>query len=275
MSWILALILVLLIGALYFSYRYAWWAPAEDYRYPRILMYHMISPPRRGARFNGLRVSPHRFERQLAWCRDQGWTFMTMAELAASKGQCPRKTVVLTFDDGYADNYLHALPLMQRYGAKGTLYLVADRHDRDWSTYKKAHHNSGELRDEPKLSDEQVQTMLDSGCFELGGHTFTHANLSRLSEKEREREIGASRIHLERLYGMPVTSFAYPFGIYTAADVSAAEVAGYTNAVTTIDGIETDFAQRPFEVRRVKISGKDNFLAFRIRMRRGKRGIKK
>jgi len=269
------LICILILIISYYSYRYAWWAPAISYEHPRILMYHMISKHHNTTTFRGLRVPPDHFEQQLRYLVKNGWTFMTMAELAASKGQHGKKVVVLTFDDGYADNYYEAFPIMQRYGAKGTLYLVVDRHNRDWSTYKKAHHDTGELAKEPKLSDEQVREMLDSGLFELGGHTLTHANLNRLSAEERAREIGKSRHILERRFKTPVKSFAYPFGIYSEADVAAAKAAGYDNAVTTVDGVETCLLARPFELRRVKVSGKDNFLAFKLRLRRGKRGIKK
>ena len=69
------------------------------------------------------------------------------------------------------------------YGAKATLYLVVDRHDRDWSTYKKAHHSGGELMREPKLSDAEVREMIASGVFELGSHTLTHANLVAMLEQ--------------------------------------------------------------------------------------------
>lgn len=261
------------IAALYFSLRYAWWRPAVDWRRPRVLMYHMVSERKSGAKFNALRVDPAMFERQLRWLRGEGFRFVTMAELMA--GPVPPKSVAITFDDGYLDNYTHAFPLLKRYGAKATLYLVVDRHDRDWSTYKKAHHASGELMREPKVTDEQVQEMLASGVFELGSHTLTHANLPVLSAEMRQRELSVSRSQLQSLFGVRVDSFAYPFGLFGEADVEAARAAGYTNAVTTIDGIDPHPYADPLRIRRVKISGKDNFLAFLLRMRGGKRGLNK
>ena len=84
---------------------------------------------------------------------------------------------MLTFDDGFRDNYLAAHPLLVKYGAKATLFLVVDRFDRDWSTAKKAHHDSGELLREEKLRDAELRKMLDSGLWELGAHTLTHALL--------------------------------------------------------------------------------------------------
>lgn len=267
MTWLAVLVVV---AALWFSVRYAWWRPAIDWRCPRVLMYHMVSEPVPGAKFNGLRVSPAAFEHQLRWLRDRGFHFATMRDLM--EGSVPAKTVAITFDDGYQDNYTNALPLLQKYGAKATLYLVVDRHERDWSTYKKAHHASGELMREPKLTDAQVREMVKSGVFELGAHTITHANLPTLDAAAKDREIAGARAELERQYGVPVTSFAYPFGIFGDADVEATRAAGYSNAVTTVDGIDAHPYADPLRIRRVKISGKDNFLAFVLRMRSGRRG---
>lgn len=271
MGWLL---LPLLLAG-WFSFRYAWWRPAIDPRHPRILMYHMVSPHRPGTRFNGLRVTPERFEQQLRWLQQQGWTSFTMSELLQQGDQLPPKAVAITFDDGFADNCQQALPLLQRYRTKATLYLVTDRHGRDWSVNKKAHHDSGELAKEPKLSDEQVAQMLASGLVELGSHTLTHPNFLQLSQGERERELLASKAELEQRFGVAVSSFAYPFGLFNDDDPTLVQAAGYTHAVTTEAGIETEVNARPFTLRRVKISGKDNLLAFAMRMRGGRRGWNK
>lgn len=273
--WLISIIALIAFWFLRFSFRYGWWARQIDYRHPRILMYHMISDPRKGAKFNGLRVSPSQFERQLAWLNDNGWTFITMAQWETMGDDLPPKSIALTFDDGFEDNFTHAFPLMKKYGATGTLYLVTDRHDRDWSTNKKAHHNSGELMNEPKLSDEQVQEMVDSKVFELGAHTLTHANLSKLPNDEKLVEIQESKQQLEQQFNTPVSSFAYPFGIYDQKDVVTAKKAGFSSAVTTEVGITRIEANQPLELKRIKISGKDNFLAFKLRLKQGKRGYSK
>ncbi len=260
---------------LWFSHRYRWWAPTVDYDRPRILMYHMVRDHVPGARFNGLRVPPAEFERQLAWLEANGWTFMTLRELVTGESPPPGKCVALTFDDGYADNLTQALPIMRRHGAKGTLFLVAEREGNDWSVRKKAHHDSGELAREPKLSDGQVRELLASGLFELGAHTFTHPRLTGLDEPAREREVIGIKGYLEERYGVPVTSFAYPFGIYEGKDVRLAERAGYTAAVTTESGIDEDFRNRRLELKRVKIGGREGMFAFRTRLRTGMRGMNK
>ena len=267
--------LLLLVVFAWFSFRYAWWARPVSYKHPRILMYHMISEPRVGARFNGLRVSPGMFEKQLQWLSQEGWTFVTMHELASNANDLPEKTVAITFDDGFEDNYTNALPLLKKYNAKATLYLELDRHDNDWSSKKKSHHDSGELAAETKLSDEQVFELINSKVFEIGGHTQTHANLSSLNKNEKIAEICEAKVMLENRFDIKVGSFAYPFGIYADDDILLAEQAGYDSAVIAKGGVETDFCENKMVASRVKISGKDGFFAFKLRMKTGQRGLKK
>ena len=257
--------------AVLFSLRYAWWRVAVDYRRPRILMYHMIRGPLRGGRFNKLRVPAAEFERQLKWLVDNGWRFAFLSELGEVAGQS--KTVVLTFDDGYRDNYTSAHPLLLKYGAKATLFLVMDRFDRDWSTTKKAHHDSGELMREPKLTDAEVREMLQSGAWELGAHTLTHALLPDLTDAEKREEIAGSKAELETTFGTTVASFAYPFGIFGNDDEVLTGAVGYEFAVTTDAGISADIRADALRLKRVKVSGKEGGLGFSIRLRTGKRGL--
>ncbi len=259
--------------AVWFSWRYAWWRPSVDTRYPRILMYHMIAEPVAGAQFNGLRVTPSRFEQQLRWLRDNGWQGFTVSELVDRAAELPDKAVAITFDDGYADNATQALPLLQRYGYKATLYLVVDRHDRDWSRSRKAHHDGDELKAIAKLSDAQVRELLASGCFELGAHTLTHANLLKLDDAALRHELIDAKRQLEQCFDVPVRSFAYPFGLYRPEQVVLVREAGYDSAVTVREGIDDPAGWRPLELARIKVSGRDGMLAFRQRMRTGRRGV--
>ncbi|EMB5691426.1 TPA: polysaccharide deacetylase family protein [Acinetobacter baumannii] len=266
----LFLVLFVMVGL--FSYKFAWWKPAIDWKRPRVLMYHMVREHIDGAKFNKLRVTPEQFEHQVAWMSAQGFHFVTMQELQENWGKHPEKTVAITFDDGYLDNLENAYPVLEKYQAKATIYVVVDRHNRDWSTYKKAHHNSGELAREPKLNDEQVRFLANSGLVEIGSHTMTHANLDKLTDDECLQELVQSKQQLEQIIGQPVTSFAYPFGIYSQRDVELTKQAGYHNAVTTKKGIDT--AQPDFmQLKRIKISGKDSMLAVKCRLKLGQRGL--
>ena len=264
--------LAVLAGAA-FSVRYAWWRRTVDYQHPRILMYHMVREALPGARFNKLRVRPAAFERQVRKLAAEGWRFAFVSELPALQGE--RKVVALTFDDGYRDNYLAAHPVLAKYGAKATLYLVVDRFGRDWSTAKKAHHDEGELGAEEKLGDDEVRAMLDSGLWKLGAHTLTHPLLPALGPEQRRREIADGKAALESRFETRVQSFAYPFGIFAAEDVAMVEAAGYRHAVTTEPGISTDLEADALELKRIKVSGKEGRLGFAMRLRGGRRGLGK
>ena len=257
-----------------FCWRFAWWRRPVSQRHPRILMYHMVSPPRPGGRFNKLRVHPSAFERQLSWLAANGWRFIFLSELDAEQTRA-KKTVAITFDDGYRDNLLAAHPLLQKHGAKATLLLVEDRFDRDWSAAKNPHHADGELGREPKLADSDIRAMLASGTWELGAHTATHPLLPSLDATGRTREIGGARAALEQRFGVPVESFAYPFGIFGEADRKAVAAAGYRWAVTTNEGVSTDLDADAHALKRIKVSGKDSLFTFRLRLRTGRRGVSK
>lgn len=260
----------LLVVSVWYSRRFAWWIPTVDYRHPRILMYHMICVPERKHKYRGLRVAPAMFARQLDWLANNGWHFVTMTQFREHYHSLPPKSVAITFDDGFLDNYTEALPLLKKYNACATLYLVIERHDNEWQVHHKAHHNSGEILREKKLTDLQVAEMIASGHFEIGGHTITHANLAKESLDSKHREIADGRKMLQQQFAIPVNSFAYPFGIYDDTDVSIVAEAGFQSAVTVAEGIDT----KPnfFRLKRIKISGKDQFVDFKTRLRIGIRG---
>ncbi len=262
---IVVAIVLLTAGA---SIRFAWWRRTVPYERPRILMYHMVREPIAGTRFNKLRVPPTLFEKQLDWLTRNGWQFCFVSEL----DRAGPKSVAITFDDGYRDNYIAADPLLERYGAVATLYLVVDRFDRDWSTTKKAHHDSGELMREDKLADAEVQSMLANGRWEIGAHTLTHALLPALSPHDHEAEIVTSKTALEDTFAVDAQSFAYPFGIYDARDVAVVGAAGFRFAMTTDQGIAADVGTSALTLPRVKVSGTEGLRSFALRMRTGRRG---
>ena len=238
-------------------------------------MYHMIRDAIPGKKFNSLRVSPKDFEAQIRYLYEKGWHSYTMSEAMVNKESLPVKSVVITFDDGYQDNLINALPILKKYGFKATIYLVNERHNRDWSGYRKAKNEGAGLKDEPKLSDDEVRELLDSGLIEIGAHTLTHANLKNLDAEESQREICTSKEQIEAQFQIVCQSFAYPFGLYGSKDEKIVVDCGYTNAVTTELGIVDLCECDPFKIPRVTVSGKDNFFAFWLKLRTGKRGVKK
>ena len=266
---------VLVLGAIaviWFSVQYGWWRQTVPYKYPRILMYHMVTNHKPRARFNKLRVEPIEFEKQIKWLKENGWSFVFVSQLTQESDV---RRVALTFDDGYRDNYLVADQVLKKYAARATLYLTVDRHDVGWSSKKNESHEDSELQLEPKLMDDEVAQMLDSGRWELGSHTLSHANLLDSTLSQKEAEIQGSKSKLEELFRRTVTSFAYPFGYYDQQDVELARSTAYTFALTTEQGISTDFSgENALRLKRVKVSGRGGMYMFKLRMRTGKCRLK-
>ena len=263
--------IILGVGAVFacwFSFRFAWWRKSVPFSEPRILMYHMVREPIPGTRFNKMRVAPELFHRQIEWLAKDGWKFCFFSEIL--NGATPSdKTVVLTFDDGYQDNLLYALPVLKKFSAKATLFPVIHREaGYDWSTHKKASHDGGELGREPKLSDAEIRELLDSGLIELGGHTVMHPSLPALGEDEAWNEIHGCKAALEETFHVAAPTFCYPFGHFGKREIELTRKAGFLGAVTTEQGIG---AADPFALPRVKISGSEGMFAFRLRIRTGRR----
>ena len=114
--------------------------------------------------------------------------------------------------------------------------------------------------------------MLDSGYIELGSHSMTHANFYELDTEATRKKLTDSRKTLKKRFNVSVQSFAYPFGLYRQEQVALVKGTGFSSAATTREGIEDAQSWNVLELPRIKISGKDNRLAFPLRMRGGRRG---
>ena len=273
MEWVIGMAAGLLIaGVAWFSHRFAWWRPVVPAGDPRILMYHMVRDGIPGSRSNKLRVPPDLFEKQVRWLKAEGYAFVTVSQLLDEPAG-GAKRVAITFDDGYRDNLANALPILRKYGACMTLYLVGDRERcPDWPAQRKSGRAGTDLSREERLSDDEVREMLASGVVELGSHTMTHVDLTR-EDIERDHELLGSKAHIEELFDVPVRTFCYPFGLFSAGDPDRLRECGYEAALTTEQGISDIQRDDPMRWKRVKVSGTEGMFAFRLRMRTGRRGL--
>jgi len=268
MTYIFILIVLLFI---LFSLRFSWWRKDISYFYPRILMYHMVSEhlEKNKSKFNRLRVKPEEFEKQLIWLKNNNWTSFTLSEVVNLK-EVPQKSVVITFDDGYEDNFKNAYPLLKKYGFKATIYIVLNRFNKDWATDKDLDHASSELNSERMLSNEQIKEMLDSGLVEIGSHTLDHVNLPKLNKDEKERQILKSQKQIEEIFNIKCSSFAYPFGFFDNQDVEILKNSSYTNATTVVNGVYDKTKCSDFLIPRIMISGRQNIYSFILKMKKGR-----
>lgn len=262
---------ILLIAFIIFSIRFTWWRKSISYDHPRVLMYHMISHhlPKNKSKFNRLRVKPEEFEKQLIWLKKNGFTSFTLNELSKLE-KIPSKSVVITFDDGYEDNFANAFRLLKKYNMKATIFIVLNRFNANWATDKDLDQSSYELNNEKMLSDEQVKTMLQSGLIEIGSHTLNHANLPKISNNEKQNEIENSKKEIETKFNIKCESFAYPFGFYDEKSRDFVQKFGYKSAVTTQNSVYFKDKFNEFEIPRILISGRQEMLAFILKMKNGR-----
>lgn len=178
-----------------------------------ILLYHSISdaatPP-----YKKWAVRPGAFAEQLGYLRAAGYTALTVSQLVdmrAGGKPLPERPVLLTFDDGLADFYTGALPLLKQYSVAATLYITTDYVGK--TSRWLAAEGEGER---PMLSWEQISE-IDACGVECGAHTRTHPQLDVLDLKKAREEILGSKDVLEQRLGKPVTSFAYPHGYHSPA----------------------------------------------------------
>ncbi|MBX3299009.1 MAG: polysaccharide deacetylase family protein [Acidobacteria bacterium] len=219
------------------------------------LLYHKIDLPTPDVRVRGAYMPPRAFEKQIAFLRDRGFTFKTAAEITDLKtrtGSFPEKTVALTFDDGWRDNYTNAFPILKKYRVSATIFLVTSC----IGTTSDMVTAEGEA---PRrhLDPSDIREMAEFG-IEFGSHTVDHVHLHQAAPDVVNRQLVDSRRIISDLTGQECRTLAYPAGFYNSDVAAAAEAAGYTAAFTTIYGPETP--DDPFQLNRVEILRRDRFL---------------
>jgi peptidoglycan/xylan/chitin deacetylase (PgdA/CDA1 family) len=191
-----------------------------------ILLYHSVSAVA-APRYRSWNIPPAQFAEQMAYLRDHGFTPITITHFAeAIRGhrRLPAKPIAITFDDGFADFYSGALPILQTFNFPATLY-IATGYIGATSRWLSA---EGEgLR--PMMTWSQVSECA-AARIECGAHSHTHRQLDLLSLGIAREEIARSKAILEYQLGHEITSFAYPHGHFTTAVRRAVQAANFSSA---------------------------------------------
>jgi peptidoglycan/xylan/chitin deacetylase (PgdA/CDA1 family) len=157
---------------------------------------------------------------------------------AASGPRRERPTVAISFDDGYADNYEYALPLLAEYDLHATIFITAGLCDGDAKVRRRFEALRSVAADEIRpLAWTQVREMRAAG-LEIGAHTYSHPNLIRLDRDAAMHELRLSKDVLEERIGTPVDLMAYPFGKpgrqFNETTVGVAREVGYSYAAAVL-----------------------------------------
>ncbi len=215
-----------------------------------VLNYHQIEE-KNG---NPLTLWPDQFEAQMAYLADAGYTTITIDEMmdALENGTpLPEKPVIITFDDGYADNYEYAYPILKKYGFKATIFLIYDF----TNTYPNY------------LTWEQINEMKESGLIHFESHTMTHANLAELnSADELRHEIADSHDLLSEKLGYDMHYIAYPGGRVNEEIEEITRAAGYRGGFTVHYGLSTP-EEGCYQMDRIPIFGANMHTLTRFKLR--------
>jgi peptidoglycan/xylan/chitin deacetylase (PgdA/CDA1 family) len=215
--------------------------PAGPVTYVPILYYHYIriNPNPRDRVGFGLSTPPVAFRAQMQYLADHGFHVIPLHEAVVAiqhHSGLPPRSVVLTFDDGYADFFTTAVPILQSHGFTATTFVITGR--MGWGGY---------------MTPSQI-VAADGMGFTIGAHTVDHVALAAQAPARASWEIKQSKLTLETLLGHPVLDFAYPYGSFNLYDMAQAKGVGFETAVSTLPGAWHAAAQL-FELSRVRIGG--------------------
>ena len=167
-----------------------------------VLMYHAVSDDMWG--IEELFVSPANMEKQLAYLVDNGYDPIWFEDLAHLEDY--DKPVLLTFDDGYDDNYTELFPLLKKYQVKATIFVIGNA--MGWSH---------------KMTRAQVREMSDSGLVSIQSHGYTHDNMDMMDEATLEYELSESKKVLAEVTGRIPYVLCYPSGRYSNLTLKVAQ----------------------------------------------------
>lgn len=181
-----------------------------------VLMYHSIS-----SKYDrSFCVPTQQFDCEMRYLREHDYHSVSPAELYAALTDgtpLPENPVLITFDDGFGDNYKTAWPILKKYGFRATFFIVTSEvgnYSIDWP---------------------QLRELADAGNT-IGSHTVHHRDLSTLSPGQQKSEIFDSKATLEKQLDIPITTFCIPYGKYNKTTLTLLREAGYTVSFTTKEG---------------------------------------
>ncbi len=204
---------------------------------PLVLMYHRVdvSSPA-DPTSQALTVSPAQFDAEMGVLARDGWEAISMDQytLRLKLHQPTDRVILVTFDDGYSDQYRYAVPILVRYGYSATFFV-----------------NTGTIGRHNHLNWEQLRNMQDQG-MSIEAHGVDHVDLAALPPARQALEIDRCVASLRQHLGAPVIAFAYPSGAFDAATMRIVAGSGMTFGFTT-DASRRLWTNSPYDLSRIRI----------------------
>ena len=191
-----------------------------------ILGLHRVGCPPPDAKIRGLFISPRLLSFQLALVQKMGYRFSTLKNALAEPAG---KHAVITFDDGYADNFTNALPVLEKFNAPATVFVITG----DVGGRRVVWREAGEDLPADLLDWDKLARLQRQG-WEIGSHAHRHIHLARYDETEQQSVIEKSLVEIKNNLGIAPVSFAYPYGSYNRTTTEILRRSGIKYAVTTV-----------------------------------------
>jgi peptidoglycan/xylan/chitin deacetylase (PgdA/CDA1 family) len=205
-----------------------------------ILMYHSVSDvPERDKKVRNTNsaysLSIKQFREQMEYIHKNGYKTLHLDQLLAENSQVPEKSLVITFDDGWAYNYTNVFPRLKEYGLTATIFVV-----------------TGFVGQANYMDWNELREMSDAG-ISIQSHTASHKPLAQLSKKEVEYELETSKKTIEDALGKEVNCLSLPHGVFNDKVLKIAEEIGYQAVCTSEPGFSHEYKNLPV-MKRINIS---------------------
>lgn len=226
-----------------------------------IVLYHRVLKENFKESVVGIYITEKKFEEHLSYLKEKQFNTLTFFDVSkAIKGEktLSEKNIILTFDDGYEDNYSIAFPLLKKYNSLAVIYLVTGCKNNAWDNSKKE--PTADL-----MSESQIKEMHKYG-IEFGAHTQKHVNLIKVPLDRMKGEIENSRKDLTQM-GIEVKSFAYPYGECNDEVKKVVKAAGFEFGVATDSG-PLNILEDLYQIRRQIIFSHTSFIQFKKKISR-------
>lgn len=193
-----------------------------------VLMYHRFGTQSEGD--PSLWISPDRFSEQLAWLRENAFRTLSLEETYASlaRRSVPRRSVLLTIDDGFARDLEVAANLLGQAGARATVFVAAGLMGQPVE-FRHPSGEAGKISTGSIVDAEGLRRWTDRG-FDVGSHSLSHLDLTSCDSQTLDREVAGSRQRLEAALDREIVDFCYPFAHHDKAARQAVKTAGYRAA---------------------------------------------
>ncbi len=241
----LSLLLIIFFGCSIIILKFA----LLEYRKDRIpvLNYHRIIDKQNipACKQDSYVVSDQKFSEQMKFLKDNNYTAIDLDDylyLKEHKNELPQKPVIITFDDGYENNFIYAYPILKAFGFKAVIYSVSDPGTEEFTKMDLP---------EKLLSQQQMYELSQNG-ISIQGHTATHPHLKLLSNDEIKLELTTCKETLESITRKPVAHMAIPYGSYDKRVFAIARETGYKTIEVPGKGT-INLATSPYNIRRFSI----------------------